>query len=669
MKNQTLSLLLLLTGVASAQPTVAPTNEPIGPPRGQDTGGYNILQSFETGYRFSSIGGDLGKYRSDVNFGNGIRLLGSTLSIHRRDGKGHLFDEILLQTQGLGNDPYQFSSLRVQKNKIYRYDLLWRANEYNNASLSISSGLHRLQTTRLLQDHDLVLFPQSNLQLFAGFSRNTQTGPALTTANIGDHSGDEFALFANVRRQQTQYRIGAQGKIAGIRLNVMRGWENFKEDTPLDFGPGSAPGTNSTDNNTLISYGKRQPHHGNSPFWRVAIFREQQEKWAINGRFTYTDGQRNFISDENLLGGTRFGALNRQIIAYGDARRPVATGNLTLSIFPVERLTLTNHTSISNVRMDGNANYLELSAGQLNFEQFGFNYLGIRTISNATDATLQAAPWISLVAGYQFTNRRIRSVEAASFFGGDLDAIRAEQTNRVHSGRFGIRLRPVKPLTITLDSEVGRADQPIYPTSDRNFHILGGRIQYKTKTLLLAMYTRANYNFNSTNITSFSSKNRNYGFDGSWTPSSSMSFSAGYAKLHTSTLSGIAFFATQRLQRGYYAYLSNLHSIHAHVHTSIRRRVDLTIGLSRIEDTADGTDRNGGAIYQANTQNPFYYAAEIFPVAFASPMGRMSIRLHQKVRWNVAYQYYGYRQDFATRVLPNQGYRAHTGFTSLSWSF
>jgi len=39
------------------------------------------------------------------------------------------------------------------------------------------------------------------------------------------------------------------------------------------------------------------------------------------------------------------------------------------------------------------------------------------------------------------------------------------------------------------------------------------------------------------------------------------------------------------------------------------------------------------------------------------------------LRWNVAYQYYGYRQDFATRIIPNQGYRAHTGFTSLTWAF
>jgi hypothetical protein len=667
-KKQLIHLILLTTPGTFAQPTVGPTNESLGAPRGQNVSSYNIMNSFETGYRFRSVGGDLGKYRSDVNFGNGIRLLGSTLSINSREGKGHLFDEILLTTQGLGNDPYQSSTLRVQKNKLYRYDLLWRSNEYNNQAAAIALGRHSMNTIRLLQDHDFTLFPQSNFQIFGGFSRNTQTGPALTTTNIGNHTGDEFTLFDNVRRQQTQYRLGGQVKLAGIKLNVLRGWENFKEDTPFDFLAGAGAGANTTDQNTLTSYRKREPYHGNSPFWRVSLFREQGEFWAVNGRFTYTAGNRNFISDESLLGGTRFGALNRQIITFGEARRPVATGNLTFSLFPSSRVTFTNHTAISNVRMDGDVNYRELSDGELQLEQFSFQYLGIRTVSNATDASIQATKWLGFVAGYQFTDRRIRSVESASFFGGDPETERTEQTNRVHSGRLGIRIRPNKPLSITLDSEVGRADQPIYPTSDRNYHILGGRVQYKAKSYMLAIFTRTNYNFNSTNITSFSSRNRNYGADGSWTVNPSLTFNAGYTKLHTDTLSGIAFFATQRLQRGLYAYLSNVHSAYVNAHVSIRRRVDLLAGLSRVEDTGDGTDRNGGPLYQA-TDRPFFYSAETFPMAFTSPMGRVSVKLHNKVRWNLAYQYYGYRQDFASRIIPSQGYRAHTGYTSISWAF
>ena len=57
--------LFAAIGALQAQQVVAPTTDPIGSPRGDNTGDYNITQSFETGYRFALIGGDLGEYRSD----------------------------------------------------------------------------------------------------------------------------------------------------------------------------------------------------------------------------------------------------------------------------------------------------------------------------------------------------------------------------------------------------------------------------------------------------------------------------------------------------------------------------------------------------------------------------------------------------------------------------
>src|SRR5690349_8424780 len=109
-------ITLLLAGTLAAQQPIAPTNAQVGPPRGETIGDYVISNSFETGYRFALPDGNLGKYRSDVNYRNGIRLLSSGLSVNSKDGHGWLFDEILLNTLGLGNDPYQFSSLRIQKN-------------------------------------------------------------------------------------------------------------------------------------------------------------------------------------------------------------------------------------------------------------------------------------------------------------------------------------------------------------------------------------------------------------------------------------------------------------------------------------------------------------------------------------------------------------------------
>src|ERR1035438_2033597 len=80
--------ILALAGALAAQQVVAPTPDTVGSPRGDGWGGYNVTQSFETGYRLRLVGGDLGEYRSDANYGNGLRLLGSSFAMNSKDGHG-----------------------------------------------------------------------------------------------------------------------------------------------------------------------------------------------------------------------------------------------------------------------------------------------------------------------------------------------------------------------------------------------------------------------------------------------------------------------------------------------------------------------------------------------------------------------------------------------------
>src|SRR5437899_4893869 len=91
-------VLFSVAAAAYAQQPVAPTTETLGSPRGDNVGNYNVTQSFETGYRWHLVGGSVGMYRSVDNFGNGLRVLGSNLTVNSRDGHGGYFDEILLNT-------------------------------------------------------------------------------------------------------------------------------------------------------------------------------------------------------------------------------------------------------------------------------------------------------------------------------------------------------------------------------------------------------------------------------------------------------------------------------------------------------------------------------------------------------------------------------------------
>lgn len=668
MRQQNIILLsLMLAAGAAAQPVVAPTGAPLGTPRGENMGGYNTQNSFEVGYRWRDVTGSLGKYRSDVNFGNGLRLLGSSLSIHSREGQGGYFDEILLNTQGLGNDPYQSSTFRIQKNRLYRYDLLWRENAYYNPALYITNGQHLLDTTRRLQDHNITLFPQGSVRLLAGYSRNSQSGPALSTIQLFDSRGDEFPLFSNVRRLQDQYRVGAELNALGYKLFFMREWEFFRDDTEESGSP-LAIGNNPDDRNTLTSFRRTQPFHGSTRSWRVHLLKDQSRWLTWNGRFAYAAGRRNFLFDENILGADRFTAARaRQTMVAGDASRPVTAANLTITVLPGERFTVVNHTAYNKVRMSGDGSYSEVNNQTLRFTTLNFELLDIRTLLNTTDATYQLTRWAMVHGGYQFSKRRIRSIQQESF-DGFADRVDATQDNTLKAGVAGLRLQPLKPLTVIFDAEIGRADRPIYPISERNYHAFSSRVQYRTRTLTLAAAARTNYNTNSVSLATHSSRSRSYWSGASWNALTWFGFDASYSKIHLDTATGIAYFAANSLvENDKSIYISNIHLGHLAARFSIRNRVDLFAGFSHTQDTGDGrsTATAGNGLQGPPSVRAVFAAAQAFPLSFTSPMARVSVRLHERLRWNAGYQHYNYREEFGNV----QDYRAHTGFTSLSWSF
>ncbi|MBM3738289.1 MAG: hypothetical protein FJW39_21105 [Acidobacteria bacterium] len=668
------ALLILIAAAASAQPTVAPSPGSVGTVRGKDSGGYNFTNSFEAGARGLSTSGNELRYRSDVNFRSGVRLFGSRLAIHSKEGHGKWFDEISLSTQGLGNDPYQFSSLRVQHNRWYRYDMLWRINDYVNPGLT--GGLlpgHVLNTRRQWQDHDFVFLPGAPIKFLAGYSRNSQDGPALSTGQFFDSRGDEFAHFGNIGRRQSEYRAGFEANAAGFKLIVLRGWQRYNEDTATGLSQAS-PGANPNDRTTLTSLRITEPYKGDTPFWRVNLLNEKKSWYAVNARFSYAGGKRNFLFDETALGTDRLGNnRNRQIVIAGDARRPLTTGGLTFSLFPTQKLILTNHASFHQIRMSGDSSYREVNNGSLLSGIFRFNTLSVRTFTNSSDASYRAARWLSAFAGFRISSRRTQSIEGERF-GADIEQFRYSQSNRLNAGTFGVRLTPMRPLSVVLDTEIGRQDRPFLPTSQKDYHIAGGRVQYKAKSVTVSAASRANYNFNSGSLFTHSSRNRSQSVDVSWAGKSGLSADAGYNHLHADALTGLAYFASFNLITGDQSvYVSNIHSIFGHVNFSIAKRADLTFGWTRAQDTGDGRSRaTAVSTSRPGTALPILQSVQTYPMLYQSPLARVSVRLHSRVRWNGGYQYYHFSEDFGVPAggpTASQGYNAHTLYTSILWSF
>lgn len=670
-----LKLLLIFAalGALEAQQVVAPTGEQVGSPRGESIGNYNITNSFETGYRWSLVGGDLGMYRSDVNYGNGLRVLGSSLTINSKDGHGAWFDEVVLNTMGLGNDPYQSATLRVQKNGLYRYDMTWRLDEFYNPGLTISGGLHQMDTRRRLQDHDLTLFPQSRLRFDLGYSRNDQTGPALSSIQLFDTRGTAYPYFTDIRREWNEYRVGMTALFGGFTLTLRHTWEFYKDDTAASFSGSETAGI-PFDSTTVQQFRRAEPYHGRNPGW-LGNLNTSRKRWGMNARIAYVAGSRDFAMNELESGLSRFGAAtNQQVLMAGNAQRPVVAGDFSASLFPTDKLTIVNNTAVHNTRIDGDAFVTQFNNGTGQATTLNFNFLGVRTVANSTDINYRLRNWIGFYAGYVFSDRQIRLEEAFAYpqIAGSASSNLYEQSSRLNAERLGIRLRPVKPLTFNLEGEVGHASHPLATISDRNYHTLGGRVQYRTKKLQLSSQYREVYNENAPlNLLSYSSRSRNASASASWAARDWFSIDASYTKLHLDTVGGLQFFAGttgSQLQTGYDSiYVSNIHAANLGVRFSVRKRADLFLGYSITKDTGDGRS----SAVPTGVSDPVQAqlsAFQTFPLTYESPMARISIRITPKVRWNAGYQFYDYSELFQLFAY-SQNYHAHTGFTSILWSF
>jgi hypothetical protein len=663
---------ILVAALASApwafsqQPPVG-TDDPVGPAAGENYSKYNITQSWELGYRFASVGGDDGKYRSDVDYGNGIRLLNSSLSIHSLDGKGSWFDEIVLTTSGLGNDPYQSAIFRIQKNRFYRYDMTWRSNDYFNPGLTVASGDHLENTTFRWQDHNLTLFPQSAFRVQLGYGRNTQNGPALTTEpEYTTTATDYFPIFRNTRQLYNEYRLGFDAKFSGFRLTIQRRWEYFKEDST---GSVISPEPGPAAPEVLNSFNSAAPYRGRTPSW-MGNLNGEFSWFTMNARASYSGGKGDFVQDEFATGFNNVGAAqNQQIAVIGTGDRPALTGDLNLTFFPTSRVTIVNSSSVADNRMVGNDSFTDLNNATLVSNTINFQYLNIRLFTNATDVRYKFSKKFDAFTGYRYADRWINSTEDGASGTNPLSGISAEQSNHTTSGVAGANWLPVTGLRLHLEGEIGTNSQPFAPISQRDFHSLRARAQYRKKNTTFGTSYQDNYNNNSIVITAFSSHARNYSADFSWLAKAGMSFDASYTKLHLNTIGGVAFFAGAPVATEVTGldsvYISNIHSLNLGMHFTLTKRADLYLGYNLTKDTGDG---RSALATQPTAAQQVLYNVQTFPLTYQAPLVRLSVKLNEKLRWNAGYQYYGYHEMFGL-LGQDQNYRANTGYTSLLWAF
>jgi len=268
--------------VASFLSPAARAQDDSGESKGINSGGYNIHQTIDFGYRASEISGNMNTYDTFENLGSGVRLFDYSLSMRSLDHNGFLFDNLTFSNFGYGGDPNDVSRLRIEKNKIYDFRLLFRrdknfwdynlyANPLNQASLnppgSLTTGcyvgpptaafpqgapancsspavaqnnsLRSLDLVRRMQDYDLTLLPQSKVRFRLGYSRNRDEGPSLFTTDGGTIS----AFNQNNSYTTNAYRAGVDVRILPrTTLSFDEFLSYYRQDNVISDNPLVNPG-------------------------------------------------------------------------------------------------------------------------------------------------------------------------------------------------------------------------------------------------------------------------------------------------------------------------------------------------------------------------------------------------------------------------------------------
>ncbi len=671
--------LILLGGDARAQQPASSTD----PQKPDQTGPYTITSSIEFGVRGIVINGNADKYRSDLNYTPGFRILDSSLLMEANEGEGFLFDKLMVSSFGWGipggdhrrNDPNRLLRVNVEKAGIYRFDVNYRRFDYFNSLTNLALNQHTSNTEYRQGDFDLVILPNNEkFRLNLGYSLNRNTGPAVTT---WDYQRDEYPVLSPTRIGADDYRIGFDAKLWVFDFSFMQGWRAYKEDTTYRIDVPQI-GNNPLNTSQLHTFQRDFPIRGTSPYTRFSVHTFLAKRFDFTGRYIYSSGNTRYTLTETDTGidGSGNNIILDTFQISGNAQRPHAMGDLGATILISDSFRISNTFRVDSFRISGGQELLEslfrtrangVPLAPVFVDNFSFRTTNYRRYLNLIEADYDINRRLSVHGGYRFTDRHIElgvnDVAAGALAEPELE----EFDNQTNSFIFGFRAKPFRMWSLYFDLERGGADNVFTRVSNYDFTNVRLRsILRPTKTITFnaSLITRDNDNpsvseDNPPQDFGVNVKTRIFSASADWTPNEKLSFSGGYTYAHVASEATIVFNAgvppapslrTVGLSR----YFMNDNFAFFNAYWQILPRLSFYGGYRINNDPGQGDRVSEPAVLIGS-----------FPYQFQSPEAKFVVKLTNRIDWIAGYQYWDYQESF-----PNlQQYEAHLPYTSVRFYF
>lgn len=669
-------ILLLIFGLA---PVLAqdPPAEPAQDPKPavskiRKFGVYTVDADVETGYRFLGTDGSLSKYRSDLNYGRGPRLLNLDFLARSGGDDGLVFDTLQVNASGWGGDPAAFLRFDIEKKKWYRFAGSYRRVDYFNNLANFALNQHLSDTHRRLGDFTLTLLPgNENFRVNLGYSVNRDKGASLTTFY---YNRDEFPISSPIRQLAQDFRVGVEARVFGVDINFLQGYRSYKDDTTFII-PSLEPGNNPTNLPSLSTFQRQIPSRGEIPFTQLSLHTLVKQRFDFTGRLTYTTARSRFRLFETKTGKDydNNNIVLDQLIGGGQTKRPNAMGDFGVTVYLTDRISVSEVFRFNNFRIDGNQ-FLASELYRTRETFFGMTELppliteflsirsiGFRQLQNVVEVDFKINQRFTGHLGYRYSNRRL--IQGGFDEGQSLAFDTETARNETHAFLAGFRAAPLSNWKVYFDIEHGEADNVFFRVANWDYTDFRIRSLYKPIRSLVINNSFI-YKDNNNPTRAIEMITQNFGVDiqtrifsnsVEWTPIGRFSVNGGYTRTNIDSDAAVVFFLNRERLLGRSLYLMRNNYFYLNTTTRILPRVDLFVGYRIQKDTGQG-DRTPADRSELLSS---------YPLRFQSPEARLTVRLLENVSWIFGWQYYDYKEKF----LDNQNYRANLGYVSLRLGF
>ena len=697
--------VLLLAGVESLVLAQAPTPTP--EPEEKTYNGYKITGTTEIGWRWRALDGNTNQYKSTVNYDPGFRTFDSNLFMRSTTGKGKYFDSLLISNSGWGADPSGYTRVNMEKTGFYKFSSTVRKiNYFNNLSSFIAiadPNQHTQNTKNTMGDFDITLLPQNDrLRINLGASFGNYKGPGTSTMRW---NSDEFKVDTNNNYKNSDFRLGADGKLAGFDWSLTEGLRFYDDRTSFAISSLNQ-GHNATNTTAVSSFSRRFPVDGRSYFTQFGIHRTFAKKLDFTGRVIYSLTKSVSSLNERVSGRD---ASNNIIVqdlytANANATRPQTRADLGITYNVTDALRISNTFTFDQFAVNSGERFDQFAERQSAAgipisstiaKSSAYRYEAYRRFMNTLEGDYQFSNKVSVHIGWRYTQRRVATggYDRNTVTSVTTPLVPEEATNTTNTVIGGMKIKPVKNWTLYWDVEHGTADNVFTRLENYDFTNFRVRSRYSINKFSfdMSVITKNNSNpefsatfgpsFGFTPITDI--KSQFYSANVSWDPVSKVNISGGYTYRHQSTFTPIIFpyqclavaLPTCTTAGGTVLNFGNsryfMHDRYGYVEVAARpmNRVSFFATFRMDKDTGqDGlvseTIPNTSPIQPTGV---LVYKNVIggYPMTFITPEVRIAFRISRNIDWNVGYQYYNYK-DVTT---PSQSFRAHLPFTSLKFYF